>query len=137
MIGCLRVTNPHKCFESLPHKDGALASYNLSLAGHETLDADMTAWPARYFLRTCAHFHRFDEHCGRVLARLRNQYSQEIAVTFDEPPAEADLFGLGFKRLAPVPLNFFGYDIAHYNHTRDWNNPKYWANPERWGTDFW
>lgn len=129
--------NPSKCFDSLPASAGLSACLNVNIEGATRLPMDENDWPAQYFSRTYAHFEKLGEPETLVLARLRNQYSKEIAVVFDQPPHEATLFGLGFKRIGPFELNFFGYDLSQYNHTRDWNNARFWANPERWGKDFW
>lgn len=82
---------------------------------------------------------------GRVLlGQLRNYGASQIAVLI---PTKAewtltDFIGLGFRRQAQLSdadasLTLYTYNLASYNHKRDWNNPRFWANPEMWGKARW
>lgn len=79
-----------------------------------------------------------------LLGQLRNFVSGQIAVHLsDESKLHfTDFIALGFKRWEPeaVQLNcghIYTYDIATYNHKRQWNSPEYWANPENWDKYRW
>ncbi|MGI1678717.1 MAG: DUF6231 family protein [Cellvibrionaceae bacterium] len=92
-----------------------------------------------------------EKHTGlQRLGQLRNLYSHRIWVanTMTSTYEFNDFIGLGFQRLtekttphqkkkplnspSSTDINYYGYDLANYNHQRSWNNPKYWANPENW-----
>lgn len=86
-----------------------------------------------------------DHHQGELLlGQLRNMGAERIALLIGDA-AESwhfqDFIGLGFKRLyhyaAPVKATLYAYDIATYNHRREWNNPRNWANPEMWDKARW
>jgi hypothetical protein len=83
------------------------------------------------------------EQASLLLGQLRNLGSQQIAVLAPEDKVLAfrDYIGLGFVRHAKTesdpPRTLFTYNIATYNHKRDWNNSKNWANPEMWGKARW
>lgn len=82
-----------------------------------------------------------------LLGRLRNLHAGRLLVFIDhdacaEPWSLDDFIGLGFRReealtYAARTLTLYGYDIATYNHEREWNNPRFWANPQMWGKYFW
>lgn len=81
---------------------------------------------------------------GRLLlGQLRNAGARRIAVTVDNtsPWRFEHFIGLGFKRLmnsgGQPPQSVYAYDIANYNHKRQWNNADNWANPERWDKSRW
>lgn len=110
---------------------------------------DGLAGEARY---DCALVADFLEHLpkadGRaVLGRLRNLHAGRLLVFIDhaaagEPWSLDDFIALGFRRDATLTdgdrtLSLYSYDIATYNHEREWNNPRFWANPELWGKYFW
>jgi len=75
------------------------------------------------------------------LARLRNLHSPRIWVLVDQGSTWefADFISLGFCRCGSVAsdASCYGYDLATYNHRRDWNNPRFWANPENWNKYRW
>ncbi len=105
----------------------------------------------------CALVADFLEHLPKVqglaiLGRLRNLHAGRLLVFIDhnaavEPWSLDDFLGLGFRLEATLadntPANsartlaFYSYDIANYNHEREWNNPRFWANPQIWGKYFW
>ncbi len=79
-----------------------------------------------------------------LLGTLRNIGIGQIAVTVSDDSGWnfADFIGLGFKRHAKFidaghSVTLYTYNLASYNHKRDWNNPKNWANPEMWGKAWW
>lgn len=86
-----------------------------------------------------------------VLGRLRNLHASRLLVFVDHARCmEAwtldDFIGLGFRHDATLSsgsgddthsLALYSYDLATYNHEREWNNPRFWANPELWGRYFW
>jgi len=81
---------------------------------------------------------------GRLLlGQLRNSGASRLAVLVSEDAEWSfrDFIGLGFKRLHSyrndAGQQLFAYDIASYNHKRDWNNPENWANPEMWDKARW
>ncbi len=89
------------------------------------------------------------EHLSRaqgqiLLGQLRNYGARQIAVMVADK-AEwnlTDFIGLGFRRQAQLSngdanLTLYTYNLASYNHKRDWNNPRFWANPEMWGKARW
>lgn len=91
------------------------------------------------------HIPRAEGHA--ILARLRNLHAGRLMVFIDHGQcAQAwsldDFLGLGFHLDAEMGdadrmLTLYSYDIATYNHQREWNNPRFWANPEMWGKYFW
>jgi hypothetical protein len=91
------------------------------------------------------HMSRADGHA--VLARLRNLHAGRLLVFIDHAATREswtldDFLALGFRQDAQLSdaartLTLYSYDIATYNHTREWNNPRFWANPEMWGKYFW
>ncbi len=87
--------------------------------------------------------HLSHEQGKLILGQLRNMGATRIAVLMtDEGPWQfADFIGMGFTRLyhysSPVNAVLYAYDIATYNHRREWNNPDYWANPEMWDKARW
>lgn len=107
------------------------------------------AGEARY---DCALVADFLEHLPKaeghaVLARLRNLHAGRLLVFVDHAAMQDawtldDFLALGFRQDAQLSdatrtLTFYSYDIATYNHEREWNNPRFWANPEMWGKYFW
>ena len=86
-----------------------------------------------------------DQHSGQLLlGQLRNMGAERIALLVHDSARQwqfRDLIGLGFKRLyhyeAPLAATLYAYDIATYNHRRDWNNSENWANPEMWDKARW
>ncbi|MGH1471352.1 MAG: DUF6231 family protein [Cellvibrionaceae bacterium] len=97
------------------------------------------------------NLHHLDKQTGlQLLGQLRNLYSHKIwvAIPSDSDYQFNDFIQLGFHQLteknpsshndnslnslSDIDLNYYGYDLAKYNHQRSWNNPKYWANPENW-----
>lgn len=101
---------------------------------------DYQQWPAAYVDRLVIRLASLGDAEHAMLARARNLHARQIALWIDHPHTNDlnSMLGLGFKQLAgPADVGCYGYDLARYNHTRDWNNSKYWANPERWGKDFW
>ena len=82
-----------------------------------------------------------------VLARLRNLHASRLLVFIDHGMSSQgwsldDFLALGFRQDAQLSdaartLTLYSYDIATYNHEREWNNPRFWANPEMWGKYFW
>lgn len=79
-----------------------------------------------------------------LLGQLRNYGTQQIAVLVEDSGnwTLTDFIGLGFKRQARFEegdrkLALYTYNIATYNHKRDWNNPRFWANPEMWDKARW
>ncbi len=86
-----------------------------------------------------------DHHSGELLlGQLRNMGAVRIALLVGDSAPDwhfRDFIGLGFKRLyhyeAPIASTLYAYDIATYNHRRDWNNPHNWANPEMWDKARW
>ncbi|MEX0605316.1 MAG: DUF6231 family protein [Marinobacter sp.] len=78
-----------------------------------------------------------------LLGQLRNFGTHQIAVLVADPDSWKfrDFIGLGFKRLqhfdGSPPQTLYVYNIANYNHKRDWNNARYWANPEMWDKARW
>ena len=79
-----------------------------------------------------------------LLGQLRNFVSGQIVVhTRDNGPlAFPDFIALGFKRWdcpsgEAVQGHIYTYDIASYNHKRQWNTPENWANPENWDKYRW
>ncbi|MFP5440771.1 MAG: DUF6231 family protein [Gammaproteobacteria bacterium] len=104
----------------------------------------------------CALVADFLEHLPKadgvgVLGRLRNLHAPQLLVFIDHANSLApwtldDFIALGFRHdsdLRGEPgegqrnLSLYSYDIATYNHEREWNNPRFWANPEMWGKYFW
>lgn len=100
----------------------------------------------------CALVADFLEHLPKaaglaVLGRLRNLHAGQVLVFIDHDAClEAwsldDFLGMGFRVDARCAdgsrtLTLYSYDIATYNHEREWNNPRFWANPELWGKYFW
>lgn len=82
----------------------------------------------------------------QLLGRLRNLHSAHLLVVVTDAAALSrnQLFGLGLVQTARFEhraddraLNLYSYDIASYNHVREWNNPRFWANPEMWGKYWW
>lgn len=81
-----------------------------------------------------------------LLGRLRNLHAARV-LAFHAPGGEDpwtldDFIALGFRREAQFSdgaraLALYGYDLATYNHEREWNNPRFWANPQNWGKYFW
>lgn len=79
-----------------------------------------------------------------LLGQLRNSVSPQIIVHMagDGPLGFGDFIALGFKRwesetLKPDTGCIYTYDIASYNHKRQWNTPENWANPENWDKYRW
>ena len=78
-----------------------------------------------------------------LLGQLRNFGTHQIAVLVADPESWefSDFIGLGFKRLQQFkgsrPQTLYVYNIANYNHKRDWNNARFWANPEMWDKARW
>lgn len=78
-----------------------------------------------------------------LLGQLRNFGTHQIAVLVADPEnwEFSDFIGLGFKRLQRFdgshPQTLYVYNIANYNHKRDWNNARFWANPEMWDKARW
>ncbi|MFZ5757019.1 MAG: DUF6231 family protein [Pseudomonadota bacterium] len=82
-----------------------------------------------------------------VLGRLRNLHAARLLVFIDRDNAAAswsldDFISLGFRHDNDLSdgtrtLSLYSYDLATYNHEREWNNPRFWANPELWGKYFW
>ncbi len=78
-----------------------------------------------------------------LLGQLRNFGTHQIAVLVADPESWefSDFIGLGFKRLLRFdgnhPQTLYVYNIANYNHKRDWNNARFWANPEMWDKARW
>lgn len=79
-----------------------------------------------------------------LLGQLRNFVSGQIAVYLSSPSKLhfTDFIALGFKRWEPAESKLHGgeiytYDIASYNHKRQWNSPENWANPENWDKYRW
>lgn len=82
-----------------------------------------------------------------VLGRLRNLHAGQVLVFIDHGACRDawsldDLLGMGFRVDARCSdgsrtLTLYSYDIATYNHEREWNNPRFWANPDLWGKYFW
>ena len=108
----------------------------------------------------CALVADFLEHLPKddgvaVLGRLRNLHAPQLIVFIDHVSSVAawtldDFIALGFRHDQDLrgnvnanpgsterTLALYSYDIATYNHERDWNNPRHWANPEMWGKYFW
>lgn len=107
----------------------------------------------------CALVADFLEHLPKadgvaVLGRLRNLHAPQLLVFIDHanslaPWTLSDFIALGFRHdsdmhgelgqpgEAPRNLSLYSYDIATYNHEREWNNPRFWANPAMWGKYFW
>lgn len=87
--------------------------------------------------------HLSHEQGKLILGQLRNMGATRIAVLMTDagPWQFADFIGMGFTRLyhysTPVNAVLYAYDIATYNHRREWNNPKDWANPEMWDKARW
>lgn len=89
------------------------------------------------------------EHLSRpqgqiLLGQLRNYGASQIAVLVSDKSdwTLTDFIGLGFRRQARLSeadtsLTLYTYNLASYNHKRDWNNPRFWANPEMWGKARW
>jgi len=83
--------------------------------------------------------------CELLLGQLRNFVASRIVVHTEEgrsPMAFADFIGLGFKRWDVAGEkqetgHIYTYDIASYNHKRQWNSPENWANPENWDKYRW
>lgn len=127
-------------------------------ARNDVLSVSDLAGEPRY---DCALLADFLEHLSRedgiaVLGRLRNLHAARLLVFLDhagshEPWTLDDFISLGFRHDADLrgapggatpgnasrQLALYSYDIATYNHAREWNNPRYWANPEMWGKYFW
>ncbi len=123
-------------------------------ARHDVRSVDDLAHEPRY---DCALLADFLEHLSRadgiaVLGRLRNLHAAQLLVFFDHTSSRErwtldDFISLGFRHDATLQsktddgharqLSLYSYDIANYNHVRDWNNPRFWANPEMWGKYFW
>lgn len=79
-----------------------------------------------------------------LLGQLRNNISGQIVVHSQDsgPLAFTDFIALGFKRWdwspgETVDGHIYTYDIASYNHKRQWNTPENWANPENWDKYRW
>lgn len=79
-----------------------------------------------------------------LLGQLRNFVSGQIAVHMsgDAKLQFTDFLALGFKRWESDGLMLdhgciYTYDIATYNHKRQWNSPENWANPENWDKYRW
>ncbi|MFZ5723677.1 MAG: DUF6231 family protein [Pseudomonadota bacterium] len=100
----------------------------------------------------CALVADFLEHLPKadglsVLGRLRNLHAAQLIVFIDHAHSAAewtldDFIALGFRHDADLgdgqrTLALYSYDLATYNHEREWNNPRFWANPELWGKYFW
>ena len=53
-----------------------------------------------------------------------------------------DLFALGFFKGPDVAWDnntflTYTYNLATYNHKREWNSPRFWANPQNWNKYRW
>lgn len=79
-----------------------------------------------------------------LLGQLRNFVSGQIAVYLCGPATLqfTDFLALGFKRWESDGMlvddgHIYTYDIATYNHKRQWNSPENWANPENWDKYRW
>lgn len=120
----------------------------VTVRGDVTSVADL-AGETRY---DCALVADFLEHLPKadgiaVLGRLRNLHASRLLVFIDhtqslQPWNLHDFIGLGFRHDADLTdgtrnLALYSYDLATYNHEREWNNPRFWANPELWGKYFW
>lgn len=88
---------------------------------------------------TLEHIER--AHGAHVLGLLRNYGSHRIAVVV---PAHGDwqfndFIAMGFRLHAELAddMVLYTYNLASYNHKRDWNNPRNWANPEMWDKARW
>lgn len=126
--------------EALGPCTGQQASVGFDMAQTPRWSDSSEQWPASYVERLVIRLESLNTEAYQALARARNLHAQQIALWIEHPDDKDlnQLLGLGFKQLAgPKDVACYGYDLASYNHTRDWNNPRYWANPERWGKDYW
>lgn len=100
----------------------------------------------------CALVADFLEHIPKargaaLLGQLRNLHASQLLVFIDharsiEPWTLSDFLALGFHQQETFTdqscaLALYSYDLANYNHQREWNSPKFWANPNMWGRYFW
>lgn len=79
-----------------------------------------------------------------LLGQLRNYGTRQIAVLTPNNGdwGLQDFIGMGFRRQGQFEhqgdkQSLYTYNLASYNHKRDWNNPRFWANPEMWGKARW
>lgn len=110
-----------------------------SIAYHSwDIEAPLLKVTERYDLSVVYDFEGLDKMAVRSqLGVLKNLASSRVWAIAPETSAWTltDFVELGFVRdkLPPeVAAASYSYNLATYNHQREWNSPRYWANPQRW-----